>query len=61
MDPLDPASRGLPGELKSGSSYRFKWQNGTDSGYLISVGSVNSEGLVPISYQKKNDAPSCAN
>jgi M6 family metalloprotease-like protein len=58
--PLDPLSRGKANPLKSGSSYRFKWRDGTDTGWLFTIG-PDSNGGTAVTISKNTTPPSCSN
>jgi hypothetical protein len=58
--PLDPLSRGKANPLKPGSTYRFKWRDGTDTGWLFTIGS-DSGASTEVSISKNAAAPSCSN
>jgi M6 family metalloprotease-like protein len=59
-DPMSVSSRGKSNALKPGSSYRFKWKDGTDTGYLITVnGETDLTSSVTVA--KSAAAPSCSN
>ncbi|HEX2677885.1 MAG TPA: hypothetical protein VHM19_14630 [Polyangiales bacterium] len=59
-DPMDIASRGETDlDTVSGGTYRFKWEDGTDTGLLFSVGNVASDGTITVSWSVTTSGPNC--
>lgn len=59
-DPSDIDSRGrtAPG-YAPGSSYRFRWADGTDTGMLFTIGALQADGTMSVSWSTNFNAPSC--
>jgi M6 family metalloprotease-like protein len=60
-DPSIKASQGGKGALKPGNKYRFKWQDGTDSGWLIEAAQPATDGSVKVTAKRSSSAASCPN
>lgn len=59
-DPSNPDSRGRSTRgYAEGSTYRFRWADGTDVGKTFVVGTRQANGTLPISWTTSSTAPSC--
>ena len=58
LDPQDPGSRGRAVPLRPGS-YRLSWQDGTDTGQLLTVGTAGTGRRVTVRLQPSSAQPAC--
>jgi hypothetical protein len=60
-DPNDSNSRRVTNvPYQAGSKYRFRWLDGTDTGWLFDIGSPAADGTITVSWSTTSSAPSCS-
>jgi len=58
-DPNNVQSRGASGALTPGASYRFRWADSSDTGWLVSIGPIKNH-AVTITWETTKGEPTCA-